>query len=395
MFPTLSRHAGLFLLAVSPACSGTHDPSGGAPPASSATIAPDALELDVEQAERDIDVDRNVPAARALLSSRVGALGPDARDEATFAMARASHELGDDEAATVAVEGLLVQHAGDARWPLGEASSNFLRQLLTHEESPPPPVLEQAVVAPVAQSFLRYLSDVSKGPVRADVVAIGGGDVTSERLGTFNVAGALRNERRNHCASCDTSDLDLVTTTRAPDWTSIPALRPRAADALTVVYATLEDRIPERYQELLAMPAGELYARLDHGEAFAVARERVGAPPLVLLAAPATSQLQAVEEALAAQATLPLTPLDVKVAGGMNPTEIQRAVRGDFGGFRRCYEAYLTRAPAAEGRVTASFAIEGGQVTRLHVDVDPALRFPVRPGIVTVVYPISFSPSPR
>jgi hypothetical protein len=100
----------------------------------------------------------------------------------------------------------------------------------------------------------------------------------------------------------------------------------------------------------------------------------------------------------------------VKVGSGMNPSEIQRVVRSEFGRFRSCYEAYLTRVPTAEGRVTASFAIEGGQTTRLHVDVDPAfrdaelqgcmtaaflgLRFPVRPGIVTVVYPIGFSPSP-
>jgi hypothetical protein len=415
MHLTLSRYASLFLLSVSPGCAGSaaHDPPNGAPPVATELIAPDAVPLDVEQAERDVDLNRNVPAARALLAERIatGALASDARDDATFAVARASHELGDDEGATVAVERLLAQHADDARWPLGEASSKLLRDLVTHEDPPPAPDFEQAVVAPFAHALIGYFSEVSKGPVHADVVTIGGGEATSARLGTFNVAGALHQERIDHCASCGPIDSDVISIVRGADWTSIPALRSRAADALTVVYFTLDDRIPDRYDDLLAMPASEITRRLDRGEAFIVARERPGAPPVVLVAAPTTVQLRTVEEALATQTTVPLKPLEVKVSGSIDPKDIQRAVRSDFGRFRSCYMSLLAHAPAAEGRVTVSFAIDAGLPTRLRVDFDPALRddefqtcmtvgfsalhFPVRPGVVTVIYPISFSPTDR
>ncbi len=415
MHLTLSRYASLFLLAISPGCAGNapHDPPAGASPGAAALMAPEGVPLDVEQAERDVDLDRSVPAARALLSDRVanGALSLDARDEATFALARASHELGDDEGAVVALEGLLAQHAGDARWPLGDASAKMLRDLLVHEEAPPTGMFEQAVVAPVARAMMGYFPNVSKGPVHVDIVTIGGGDVTSARLGTFNLAGALHGERVDHCASCGPVDGDDVSNERAADWTGLAALRSRVANALTVVYFTLEDRVPDRYDDALAMPSSEIVRRLDRGEAFAVARERPGTPPVVLIAAPGTSQLRAVEEALAAQTTLPLAPLQVKVSASITPSEIQHAVRSEFGRFRSCYMSLLARSPDAEGRVTASLIIEGGRAQNLHVDLDPPLReakfqscvtdafaaltFPVRPGSVSVIYPISLSPQPR
>ncbi len=95
--------------------------------------------------------------------------------------------------------------------------------------------------------------------------------------------------------------------------------------------------------------------------------------------------------------------------GRLAPEIIQRVVRANFGQFRRCYEAGLKVSPHLNGRVNVKFVIEAdGRVD--HVEdaksdlPDPKviaciergfeeLVFP-RPegGIVTVVYPIIFSP---
>lgn len=96
-------------------------------------------------------------------------------------------------------------------------------------------------------------------------------------------------------------------------------------------------------------------------------------------------------------------------AGRLPPEQIQSTVRGQYGIFRKCYEAGLARNPNLEGRVIVRFVIdrEGAvslsnlkestlpdeQATKCIVDGFRALTFP-RPdgGIVTVVYPIMFSP---
>ncbi|MBK6697080.1 MAG: AgmX/PglI C-terminal domain-containing protein [Myxococcales bacterium] len=104
--------------------------------------------------------------------------------------------------------------------------------------------------------------------------------------------------------------------------------------------------------------------------------------------------------------------------GGTNgvllPELIQAVVRGGFGAFRRCYEEGLRRNPKLAGRVCVGFRVGAvGQVFDAKVwSEDPCvtgladneaatcvakafspLRFP-KPvgGVVTVVYPITFSP---
>ena len=99
----------------------------------------------------------------------------------------------------------------------------------------------------------------------------------------------------------------------------------------------------------------------------------------------------------------------VSVAGRLPPEVIQRIVRQNFGRFRLCYEAGLSRNPKLEGRVSVRFVINrDGSVTDAKdggSDLpDPAvvscvtrafqtLSFPQpEGGIVTVSYPIVFSP---
>jgi hypothetical protein len=100
---------------------------------------------------------------------------------------------------------------------------------------------------------------------------------------------------------------------------------------------------------------------------------------------------------------------DAQGSGRLPPEAIQRIVRQNFGRFRACYEAGLVRNPALSGTVTTRFVIDRAGAVASAVDggsslPDPAVAgcvvrafsgvsFPQpEGGIVTVSYPISFSP---
>jgi hypothetical protein len=95
--------------------------------------------------------------------------------------------------------------------------------------------------------------------------------------------------------------------------------------------------------------------------------------------------------------------------GRLPPELIQKIVRTNYGVFRACYEAGLKKDADLYGRVTARFVIErDGQVRRSDptctsmpdrdvvrcvVEGYKKLKFPEPDGgIVTVVYPIMFTP---
>jgi hypothetical protein len=97
------------------------------------------------------------------------------------------------------------------------------------------------------------------------------------------------------------------------------------------------------------------------------------------------------------------------VSGRLPPEAIQRVVRQNFGRFRFCYEKALDHNPTLSGRVTASFVIgrDGGVSSVQNGGSDLAdaaavscvvrafygLSFPQpEGGIVSVTYPIMFSP---
>ena len=97
------------------------------------------------------------------------------------------------------------------------------------------------------------------------------------------------------------------------------------------------------------------------------------------------------------------------VSGRLPPEVIQRIVRQNYGRFRMCYEQGLARNPNLEGRVSVRFVIgrdgsvsnvaNGGSdladsgVVQCVVRAYYGLAFPQpEGGIVTVVYPIMFSP---
>jgi hypothetical protein len=100
---------------------------------------------------------------------------------------------------------------------------------------------------------------------------------------------------------------------------------------------------------------------------------------------------------------------ETKLSGRLPPEVIQRVVRQNFGRFRHCYDQALTRNPNLQGRVAARFVIDRSgavsNVTNGGSDLPDSnvvscvlgafygLNFPSpEGGIVTVVYPIAFSP---
>jgi hypothetical protein len=105
-----------------------------------------------------------------------------------------------------------------------------------------------------------------------------------------------------------------------------------------------------------------------------------------------------------------LRPSKTEVAGSIPPEVIQRIVRQNFGRFKNCYETGLRTNPSLNGRVAVKFAIgrdgsvtmvqDGGSdlpdqgVVQCVVRSFGTLSFPQpERGIVTVIYPMVFSPS--
>jgi hypothetical protein len=99
-----------------------------------------------------------------------------------------------------------------------------------------------------------------------------------------------------------------------------------------------------------------------------------------------------------------------RVSGRLPPEVVQRIVRQNFGRFRACYQQALLASPNLAGRVTIRFVIATNGSTKgatvLSSDLENAamescvaaafegLSFPMpEGGVVTVTYPLSFSPN--
>jgi hypothetical protein len=400
-------------------CVGPGEPAATDPeaPAPAATPRSQGSALRIEQAERSLDVGRDVPGARAALEEVLAdpSITPEQRDEARLGLSRALEARGDREGAIAAMEALLADHPGGARFPLEEAASARLRRLVTGTEADPRRRAEDARPAsPFAKVLARYFPapSASKGAVEVRALIFGGSEEQSERLGTFAIPGALHELRREACTLCDDHLSIQVSSTRSGSWIDIPRNRTRLPGALAVYYFDLgEGRIPARYDAELPLPSAEIAARLSRGDGLVAARERPGAPPVVLIAAPREAQLVEVEEALAAMKTLPTEPVAVPIKAPLRPDEIQTAVRARFGAFRRCYESLLKTSPNATGRVVMHFAIHGnGTVSGVSAEPDASLHDPTFEACMTtatwglafpksgatsnttVTYPIVFSP---
>ncbi|APR85614.1 Hypothetical protein A7982_10963 [Minicystis rosea] len=391
------------------------------PSAAGTTAAGRGLSIAVrlEQAERNLDAGREAAAARTALEEllRDPAITPDQRDQARLALSQARSLLEDHEGAIAAVEQLLAEHADDGRFPLAERAEARLRLLLTGHDGAgrrgAPEDTRQAT--PFSRALAKYfpLPSEPKRPVEVRMLAFGGNSETSQRLGAFDVGRALRELQREACPLCADEVGTRTSSKRDGSWTSIPAQRARLGSALVVFYFDLEGgRIPARYDAELPLSSAEIVAHLSRGEGLVAARERPGAPPVILIAAPREAQLADVEEGLSVMKTLPLEPTVVPVKPVLKPQEIQAVVRASFKAYRGCYETLLQRSPTAAGRVPLAFTIRGdGAVEGVKVDtsegtlrdaaferclgdVTSRLAFPATGNrdATTVTYPMMFAP---
>jgi len=380
-----------------------------------AAAAPDAVgdaAVRVEQAERALDVGRDVTTARATLAAVAAdkTAPADLRDRAALSLSRALESAKDLEGAIVAVESLLAAHADDHQWPAKDAADRRLRKLLTgSEEQPASPRGPTDKASPFARVLAGYYPTAKDVPVEIAILAFGGDSSASDQLGTFHVGDAMRDIAQDACPLCD-SKVDIHTrSSRSGSWTAIPGAKGQMGGALTVFYTHLGDAIPGRYDAVLPAPMAEVTAHLQKGESFVVARERPGAPPVVLIAAPREAQLIDVEEALSKMTALPTSLTVVKVPAKLKPDEIRTVMRTGMRELSKCYEELLKREPAAAGKVDVRFAIRGdGSVENAQLDTTDsfddaglvscitdttsALRFAATGVTTTVTYPIAFSP---
>jgi hypothetical protein len=387
-------------------CSGpaNNDPSSPAPIANPAVSAP---VLAVEQAIRDLDVGRNVAAAREKLEAALAdaSLPATTRDEATLALARALDALNDKEGAIKTVEALVHKHVDDHPWSHEEQADELLQKLVTGKVARAPREDEPTTIAPIARVLSSYFP-VKDGKVAVRLHSIGGNRAVTDRLGTLAISDAIREIRREACPLCDDKLSAHTYSSRSDSWTRIPAEGSRLDDALVVLYFDLEARrIPARYESLLPLPSADIVARLDKGEGVIAVKLREGAPPVVVIAAPRDALLADVEEQFAQMKALPSAPVTVAVSPRLRPREIQHVIRSARPAFKSCADALIAKTPDTAGKVVLKMKVHAdGTATDVRAEgIDDAtfrecieaaagkLAFPKGGSETSVTYPIAIS----
>ncbi|MRG93659.1 AgmX/PglI C-terminal domain-containing protein [Polyangium spumosum] len=394
-------------------CAGEGPEENEAPAIQAAPGGEASVALRIERALRALD--RGEDPAKALAEIDLVRKDPAAtaieQDEAILVWSRALEANADTEGAITAVENLITKHAADREWALSAEAEKRLRKLLTGSEQATKRRLTPA--APTVSTFAGVLAKSfapdAGGRYRVRILAFGGDQThASERIGTFNVAGALRAEKEKDCPACEVN-VDS-TTNRESSWIGILRARAEIASSLVVYYYDLEGgEIPARYDAELPLPSAEIKARLEKGKGLVAAKKREGAPPVILVAAPRFAQLDNVETTLAGMGELPIEATSVEVPASLEQEEIQAVVRSHFGAFRACYEAVLQANPGASGRILLDFKVDtDGHVANVKATAEAAslqsmetcmreaaqsFVFPAATKETSVVYPILYAPN--
>jgi hypothetical protein len=378
-------------------------------PAASASAPVSASSLAVEQAVRDLDLGRDPAAAKQKLEDalRDPTLPEPTKDVAHLAFARALDRTGDKEQAIRTLEAMLAKHADEHPWALEDQVDELLQKLVTGAVHHPR-AERDVKPANVAFALAKFFpAKDGKTTIRQFFVGESG---AAERLGTFEISEALRAKKREACPLCD-DKLDAHTySSRSSTWTRIAADRAKYDDALVVFYFDLgERRIPARYDDVLPMSVADVTARLEKGEGVVAVKQREGAPPMILLAAPRDAQLADVEEAFANMKELPSAPATVTLNAALRPNEVKSVMRGSRAAYRACADTLFAKSPGAAGTLTLKFRILGdGSIKELTVDATGglndaafvqcaekatnALAFPKSGTETNVTYPLAISP---
>jgi hypothetical protein len=347
----------------------------------SAEPAASPASLELTEAERALDRGQDAAAAKAALEKVLGAgaLTADEKSRAVLALSRAEEALGNKERATALVEEQIAAHANDHDWSAEDDFHARLRKLLTGHESVHDIRLgSNETVAPFAHVLLKYFPPVNaKGTIEAKFFMAGGDDDVSRKLGTYNLRGAYRDEKEKECPLCDL-DVDVGRSIRQSSWMVIPESQSKFGEAMTVFYFDLgRGRIPARYEGHLPMKVGDIVRELEAGKSFVVAKERPGAPPALLMAAPRTAMLEDVEAKVAQLTELPLTPVFFDVGSELRPSELRGVMRGSWRiEARKCHETLVEGRAGAHGHADINISLAAdGRVTSAKVESrEEALR---------------------
>jgi hypothetical protein len=325
--------------------------------------------LRIEQASRKLDVGRDVALARAELEAVL--LDPAAtreeRDNASLALSRALEAQGDREGAVEALEKLMASHLDERHWPLEQLTRETLHKLLTGRElRPEPRFFVSDDLSPLARSLAGYFPERARGQFEVKLLRFGaqpkiGSNVHPQLLGE-SVQAAILDSRREACGDCDVS-ADVSTVVAQATWHSIGAYKGRLDEWLTIFEFDLGDgRIPPRYDAQLPMPSAEIAAHLERGRGVIVARERPGAPPAVVLAAPRRTSLNEVWFAFLRMSALPAEPAFVDLRPGLGPDEFLPVVAGARKAQQRCFDELPPASRPAAGMA--------GVILKVTVDAD-------------------------
>ncbi len=415
---TLS-HVSKFALALAVASSGCvanqDSPADGAeaPAATAAAAPPASLAQRLEQASRKVDVGDGAKVASDLAALRNDpAATPEQRDQASLDLSRALEAQGDEGAAIQTLVDLVSRRGSERNWPLQKPAEAALRRLLTGSEAGPQnaPPRDLDPTTPFARQLVKYFAE-DHGTIHVVVEGFGGSDRASSRIGTFNIARAIREAREIECPLCDTNLNIWTSQSRSDDWLGILRSGTERQHSVAVYYyAAGARRIPAYFDNELPMPAAEIDARIARGEGVVAAKERPGSPPAILIAAPRAAQLDEVEVALSQMKTLPLDPVTVSVSDQLRPEEIEQVVRDSRKAQRACYSALLERSPGAEGNIKLKLSVaEDGSVSEVSSepsanvkdpefvgcmeDVARALVFPATAHTGRIVFPVRLATS--
>ncbi len=337
-----------------------------------------ALEAALADAESGKNPDRAQQALEAFVSA--GTLSNEDRVRVDLALARLVEKTDRERAAQYLEDAIVL---GDG------AAEARLFELLTGS---PPPAQRRAdvVVAPIASVLANaFPAATPDRKVDVDVIQIGGNQRGGEDLGTFEIAGALRQKAFEACGGCADPRTNIqATRSHETRWTSIPRYASKLDHSLVVVYVDAETIVPERYAQWLAVPSADITAALDRNEGLIAVKERPNAPPLVTIAAPRSSLFHTVEASFASQKELPKEPMTVKLPNGLSPEEVHDVLGP------RLSRAMSACAPERRGTdmfLDISYQIKGnGSVTDAHVggkDGDPAVRACVEKAISSFQFP--------
>lgn len=367
----------------------------------------------IEAAQRSLDVGKVLPGSAKALEKVLETGSSDERDSAAIALSRTYELEGKTEQAIRTLEDLLARHREDVRWALEDEVDEKLVKLVTGAPAPKRTELyeDDGPIASFARALAPSFHPDAKGAYELEILEFGGWSRASDKLGTFEVGGALREAANAKCPLCEKRPSIHTHRGRSGSWASIPKYRDAFETALLVFfYDQTVNRIPARYDRHLPLPVSEIDAKLANGQGLVAVKQRSGAPPVVLVAAPRAGQLEDVEKALAEMSQLPEAPVSVALTPGLRPHEIQAVVRGARKDYKACYEGLLQRDAKATGRVVLAFGIDGeGRVENASTEPSTSaledatflscfltatrsLQFPATQQTTTVKYPLTLTP---